>query len=227
MLDPSDLDHYSETLSAREEQDLQAQLELFQIFAKLYHQRRDLLDQILELEDMPSKPNVAGVSYVQGVVSPNHIYLVSNLPGNSQYFHSATPAWTLGRDPRQSSVAVCDKRLSRCHAAIQYTPEQGFTITDLESTNGTFVNGERVRRSYALRDGDCVRMGNVTFSFFTCNPVACQIEPSQAVDSLVVSESDASSLQAQELPSGLLDSTLRLLRAGLISSSDIESNLQD
>ena len=39
------------------------------------------------------------------------------------------------------------------------------TIEDLRSKNGTFVNGDRIADSSALRDHDEVRLGQVTLSF--------------------------------------------------------------
>lgn len=65
---------------------------------------------------------------------------------------------TIGREG--CDILLPDERVSRRHAQI--TLEGNIpTITDLNSTNGTFVNGERVRASRPLRPGDVVQMGNV------------------------------------------------------------------
>ena len=107
--------------------------------------------------------------YIQGVASPSGAYLVSNLvTGNSQTVDASTSGWTLGRDPRQSHLAVLDRQLSRCHARLQYLHEAGFVLSDEGSTNGTFVNGAALESPQSLRDGDQIRVGSLTIFFFTC-----------------------------------------------------------
>ncbi len=62
----------------------------------------------------------------------------------------------------------CDLRLpggdaSRRHAEVAGGPD-GFTITDLGSTNGTYVNGQRVQK-HALQPGDQIEIGNSMITF--------------------------------------------------------------
>ena len=71
----------------------------------------------------------------------------------------------MGRDPQ------CDIRLdaerevmvSRSHAVIEWVDEQGesrrYTLTDLLSSNGTYLNGERVLGTVDFASGDRVRLG--------------------------------------------------------------------
>lgn len=61
----------------------------------------------------------------------------------------------------------CDLRLrmtdvSRHHCIIRVRPDD-VTLIDLGSSNGTFVNGQRIRSQAALHSGDEVRLGNATF----------------------------------------------------------------
>jgi pSer/pThr/pTyr-binding forkhead associated (FHA) protein len=51
---------------------------------------------------------------------------------------------------------------------IQYVKNQGFFLIDLDSTNGSFINGEPVHGRMPLRDGDRVRLSSLAFSFFLC-----------------------------------------------------------
>jgi len=96
--------------------------------------------------------------------------------------------WTFGRDPNQSSLPIRDRRLSRCHAAIRYDATGGFVIYDLGSTNGTYVNGVRIRQNQILKDGDLVRLGSMNFGFFTGAEFRRVGEPSSEI-LLVISES--------------------------------------
>jgi hypothetical protein len=51
--------------------------------------------------------------------------------------------------------------LSRFHCEVEVM-EQGLTVRDMDSSNGTFVNGDPVVRPTPLRNGDLLRLGEVT-----------------------------------------------------------------
>ncbi len=74
----------------------------------------------------------------------------------------------LGRDPAESLVAAAFasyENVSRRHATVKMDDGGHATIRDENSTNGTFVNGDRVLPGIAVRlaDGDMVRLaGDVT-----------------------------------------------------------------
>src|SRR3954468_18211509 len=55
-----------------------------------------------------------------------------------------------------------DSEISRVHARIFHDPSGRLTIEDLGSTNGTFVNGNRVSGQQPLTSGDSVRVGQTT-----------------------------------------------------------------
>ena len=70
--------------------------------------------------------------------------------------------------------AICDvvvpqKRVSRRHAEIIVTPK-GYVVTDM-SSNGTFVNGERIVGQRLLSRADVVRVGDHEFRFYADAPV--------------------------------------------------------
>ncbi len=69
---------------------------------------------------------------------------------------------TLGRDPN-AMVKVMDHGVSRQHAEIFKIGEMCF-IRDLKSTNGTFVNDQKITEEL-LRAGDQVRIGNTVLTF--------------------------------------------------------------
>ena len=71
---------------------------------------------------------------------------------------------TVGR-ANENDVTLTDMSVSRQHAQIVQTDNGTFTITDLNSRNGTFVNGQRVYGCVTLRDGDMVRLGDSNFSW--------------------------------------------------------------
>jgi pSer/pThr/pTyr-binding forkhead associated (FHA) protein len=66
-----------------------------------------------------------------------------------------------GRGEELDFAVPCDGMMSRRHFRLTATAG-GATVQDLDSTNGTFLNGQRVAEA-DLRDGDRVRAGNTTF----------------------------------------------------------------
>ncbi len=70
---------------------------------------------------------------------------------------------TFGRED-DCDVTVDDFSVSRRHARIDPAPGGGYLVTDLGSTNGTYVNDVPADRS-PLRDGDYLRVGNCLFRF--------------------------------------------------------------
>jgi DNA-binding CsgD family transcriptional regulator len=65
---------------------------------------------------------------------------------------------TLGADPANDLTLPADSTLSRLHAALERYGA-GWCVRDLDSRNGTFVNGQRVWRERPLHPGDELRVG--------------------------------------------------------------------
>ncbi|HYO95956.1 MAG TPA: FHA domain-containing protein [Polyangiaceae bacterium] len=68
----------------------------------------------------------------------------------------------LGRSP-YCSIVLNDPLVSRQHAALHMTSE-GLSIEDLDSRNGTRVNGELVRAKRGLVAGDTIELGRQTLN---------------------------------------------------------------
>ena len=66
---------------------------------------------------------------------------------------------------RDCDIPIDDSSASRSHAQIAFEPQGVWTITDLGSTNGTAVNGQRITATHALQEGDRIRMGTTDFAF--------------------------------------------------------------
>jgi hypothetical protein len=69
----------------------------------------------------------------------------------------------IGRLP-DCAVIVSDGNTSRHHAQIVRSGS-GFAISDLNSTNGTYVNGQRLVADHRLDDGDLITVGSVQLRF--------------------------------------------------------------
>lgn len=70
--------------------------------------------------------------------------------------------YTLGRD-KENDFVLTGQVVSRRHAQVAWKG-QGFAVTDLKSSNGTFVDGQRVEEQ-PLRGGENLRIGNYDLQF--------------------------------------------------------------
>lgn len=79
--------------------------------------------------------------------------------------HELTDVDTLiGRNPT-TDITLLDEGISRDHAIVSRDEATGaYTVEDLQSTNGTKVNGKRVR-SAELAHGDVIDVGHTKFKF--------------------------------------------------------------
>lgn len=72
---------------------------------------------------------------------------------------------TIGRS-KKCDIYINDKYLSKEHARIFFDRDK-FFIEDLNSTNGTFVNGKEILSAHPvkLKDNDKISFGDVSFIF--------------------------------------------------------------
>lgn len=67
---------------------------------------------------------------------------------------------TIGRGA-DSHVCVDDEAISRVHCQLFLSGDESLKIRDLNSLNGTYVNGEKVRNVHSLFPGDVIQVGAV------------------------------------------------------------------
>jgi DNA-binding response OmpR family regulator len=82
---------------------------------------------------------------------------------NGQEHRLASQSASIGRAV-DCDIVVSDKSVSRAHTRIRRDGRRWF-VDDLGSTNGTWLNGERVIGSLTLLDGDSLKVGDVAFVF--------------------------------------------------------------
>jgi pSer/pThr/pTyr-binding forkhead associated (FHA) protein len=77
----------------------------------------------------------------------------------------ANPRITLGRSDRADVALSWDGEVSRLHAEIECVAGEWIVVDDGLSSNGTFVNGQRIAGRRRLADGDSIRVGATVLLF--------------------------------------------------------------
>jgi pSer/pThr/pTyr-binding forkhead associated (FHA) protein len=88
-------------------------------------------------------------------------------------FANIDPPITIGRE-EGNVIQLNDERVSRFHAKIQLDHEQ-IVMTDLDSTNGTRVNGEDIQLRN-LRFGDVIQIGRTVMVFGSREQIAGRLK---------------------------------------------------
>lgn len=83
------------------------------------------------------------------------------VPVPLEFPRGAGDSFCIGRD-RECDLVLADMTVSRVHARLDRT-QDGWLLTDLGSTNGTRVNGWRVRGEVPVRPGDLVSFGDAGY----------------------------------------------------------------
>src|SRR5208282_2600782 len=65
---------------------------------------------------------------------------------------------------KDNDIVIDEAAVSRYHAVIRRSLGR-YSVADLESTNGTFLNGNRIRNPSPLKPGDDLRFGSTRFAF--------------------------------------------------------------
>lgn len=71
---------------------------------------------------------------------------------------------TIGRHP-SNTVVVDHKKVSRWHATIIRLSDREFRMMDFDTTNGTWLNGQRIKDPAVLANGDMIRIGPLEIRF--------------------------------------------------------------
>ncbi|MEJ7734301.1 MAG: GGDEF domain-containing protein [Polyangiaceae bacterium] len=125
-------------------------------------------DQLLEdLEDRPTDVGARTTwtsSTPVGERDRGMLIRVDGTAGGEPFSLAAGGALRIGRS-REMEIRIEDDGVSRNHAVIEPDPAGGWVISDLGSSNGTRVQGEKVARK-RLHDGDVIHLGpRISFRF--------------------------------------------------------------
>jgi len=129
----------------------------------------EIIPEATAVEERPAEATImGGAQTITGIPTGPHL-VVSAGPDLGQEY----PLWgeqvLIGRASREATweIRLTDRSISRPHARIEKGPD-GYMLTDLDSANGTQVNGSPVKGLPApLKDGDVISVGETRLVFHT------------------------------------------------------------
>lgn len=100
-----------------------------------------------------------------GNVPPSFVLVLGPIDQMGKQWFITKPQYVIGRSP-ECDVFVDDRSVSKTHAQILLAGQK-VSLTDLGSTNGTELGGERLQanKPTPLKNNDLVKLGNVLFKF--------------------------------------------------------------
>ena len=96
---------------------------------------------------------------------PEDLWVLSRIGGENgtnQRVNVVGPSFTVGRHP-SSNMCLSDTTVSGRHAEI-LTINRDLFVRDLDSTNGTLLNGRKLQNLTGLRSGDVIHFGSVMYT---------------------------------------------------------------
>lgn len=103
--------------------------------------------------------------------TPQVIQIVAYLADQQEITYRFNPSTTpisIGRGPR-NRIQVLNQSVSVNHVEIFSTNDGGYLVNDIDSTNGTYLNG-RLINIETLLSGDSIRLGGEVYLHFSLIP---------------------------------------------------------
>lgn len=134
----------------------------------------NIIDWIFESKDDPKQPKVENNEHTQifslGTLQeqskfspdPRAELVVTGGIAVGMKFPLIKEVCTIGRK-EGNDICLQDPNISRIHARIEQG-DQDYTLVDMGSTNGTFVNGKRVIKA-TVKSGDNIKVGKTELKF--------------------------------------------------------------
>ncbi|HUG19329.1 MAG TPA: PAS domain S-box protein [Planctomycetaceae bacterium] len=107
-----------------------------------------------------------------------HLNILTGLKSGTEVTLGSGTA-VLGREA-DCEIFLPDKTVSRRHAQITFR-QDGYYLEDLQSRNGTYVNGQKIQKPLRLSDQDQIQLYDVTLTYCESNPVTTKTIPHQGL----------------------------------------------
>ena len=103
---------------------------------------------------------------VDALPAGSALLVVRRGPNSGSRFLLDGELTTAGRHP-QSDIFLDDITVSRHHVEFRRQPDGGFTVGDVGSLNGTYLNREPIETPIRLNNGDEVQIGKYRLVFYS------------------------------------------------------------
>ncbi|NJL48852.1 MAG: FHA domain-containing protein [Leptolyngbyaceae cyanobacterium SM2_5_2] len=117
----------------------------------------DVIDPILTAQNHCQGSGL----YVQGIVVSDRCFITTNLNLHRAIWASSCGThWLLGQSAH-CGITLLEGNVAPYHAALDFNPQEGFSLTDLGSQLGTRINGRPLApdQPRLLQEGDVVQLG--------------------------------------------------------------------
>ena len=121
-------------------------------------------DLSLPQESFILRPALTGGAVGQAIASGRLVVVHSEILSAGQEYALNSSALTVGRGGQNDVSIEGDEFASARHVRVE-PRRDGVWVSDLGSTNGTFVNGVRIDEPRKLEQGDVVRVGETELRF--------------------------------------------------------------
>lgn len=93
-------------------------------------------------------------------------FVINDKPKRVELVFGEKERLSVGRT-KENVLVIDDQSISKIHAALVLSADKQLMVADTGSTNGTFINGQRIAygRAFPIKDGDKVNFGTVIVTF--------------------------------------------------------------
>lgn len=149
-----------EELSIYQQKFNNAQNQINQIRSELERKDAEVIRQKLQEEETKRKEHLNEIMLSRYIT----YRLAYELNGKSEMVNYCHPILSIGRSD-DNMLILNASSVSRHHAQIKFEEDGHFYLVDLDSSNGTFLNGNKVSKQI-LKDKDRIRIGEVKLLFY-------------------------------------------------------------
>ena len=135
------------------------------IFRKKPKKQEDRVEEMVmewQMEDQDEK-----TIFLEQTFREEYPVVVSKEPDKRENIILNKPVLTVGKQRDQVDIPLLDQAVSRLHACFE-KGEDGWYVRDCDSTNGTFVNGERLQAGEKRKLEEGAEIGLASYTFYFC-----------------------------------------------------------
>ncbi len=120
-------------------------------------------DTIFDENNLDEKDNLADINFEIIETGRWLLKVIGGPNKGAEFAMHASTSYLIGTDPNSCDIVFHDTSVSRQHSRIFVSPEDTLSIEDLNSRNGTLLDGEPLKQKQSLPPNNVVTMGTTSF----------------------------------------------------------------